>query len=91
MEAYNTHRSFDMICLSETYLDFSYADDDTQLILKDFTFIRADNPHDCKRGGVSIYFKEHLAIHPVSPLNLNECLVVEINIQNKERFVIFLY
>ena len=80
-----------MICLSETYLDFSHADDDTQLILKDFTFIRADNPPDCKRGEVSIYFKEHLAVHPVSPLNLNECLVVEINIQNKERFVIFLY
>ena len=46
-----------MICLSETYLDSSYADDDTCLNLKDFTLIRADNPHNCKRGRVSIYFK----------------------------------
>ena len=69
-----------MICLSETYLDSSYADDDTRLNLKDFTLIRADNPHNCKKGGVSIFLKKHLAVRPVSPLNLNECLVLEINI-----------
>ena len=80
-----------MICLSETYLDSSYANNDTRLNLKDFTLIRAENPHNCKRGGVSIYFKEHLAVCPVSPLNLNESLVLEINIQNKKGFVISLY
>ena len=68
IEAYNTHHNFDMICLSETYLDPSYADDHAQLNLKDFTLIRADNPHNCKRGGVSIYFKGQLAVRPVSPL-----------------------
>ena len=51
-----------MICLSETYLDSSYADDDTRLNLKDFNLIRADNPYNRKRGGVSIYLKEHLAM-----------------------------
>ena len=56
IEVYNTHDNFDMIFLSETYLDSSYADDDTRLNLKDFTLIRADNPHNCKRGGVSIFF-----------------------------------
>ena len=80
-----------MICLSETFLDSSYADDDTRHNLKNFTLIRADNPHNCKRGWDSIYFKEHLAVRPVSPLNLNECLVLEINIQNKKAFVISLY
>ena len=39
--AYNTHHNFYIICLSETYLDFSYADDDTRLNLKYFTLIRA--------------------------------------------------
>ena len=91
IEAYNTHHKFDMICLSETYLDSFYADDDTRLNLKDFTLIRAKNPHNCKRGGVSIYFKEHLAVRPVSPLNLNECLALEIYIQNKKGYVISLY
>ena len=31
IETYNTHHNFDMICLSETYLDSSYADDDIRL------------------------------------------------------------
>ena len=53
--------------------------------------IRADNPHNCKRSGVSIYSKDHLAAHPVSPLNLNDCLVLEINIENKKGYVISLY
>ena len=43
------------------------------------------------RGGVSIYLKEHLAVRPVSPLNLNECLVLEVNVQNKKGYVISLY
>ena len=60
-----------MIWLCETYLDSSYADDNTRLNLKDLTLIRADNPHNCKRGAVIIVFKEHLAVDAVSPLNLN--------------------
>ena len=76
IDAYNTHHNSDMICFSEIYLDSSYADDDTRLNLKDFTLIRTDNLHNWKRGGVSIYFNEHLAVHRVSPLNLNECLVL---------------
>ena len=78
IEAYNTHHNFDMILLSETYFDSSYSNNDTRLNLKDFTLIRADNPHNCKSGGVSIYFKEHLAVCSLSSLNLNECLVLEI-------------
>ena len=91
IEAYNTHHNFDIICLSETFLDSSSADDNPRLNLKDFTMIRVDNSDNCKRAGVSIYFKEHLAGHPVRSLNLNECLVLEINIQNKKGYVISLY
>ena len=51
-----------------------------------------NNPHNCKRGGVfilkSVFLKDYLAIHRVSPLYLNECLVLEIHIQNKKGFVI---
>ena len=89
--AFSTHHNFDMIGLSETYLDSAYGDDDTRLNLKDFSLIRADNPHNFRRRGVSIYFKEHLDVGPVSPLNLNECLVQKINIQNKKGFLISLY
>ena len=65
-------------------LRFFLDDDDWWLNLKDFTLIRTDNPHSCKRGGASICFKEHLNIYPVSLQNLNECLELEISIQNKK-------
>ena len=77
-----------MIYLSETFLDSYSVDSDARLNLKDFTLIRAGN---CKRGGANIYFKEHLAVHPVSPLNLNECLVLKINTQHKKVCIIFLH
>ena len=80
-----------MTCLFETYLGSSYEEYDTRLNLKDSTLIIADNPHNCKGGGVSIYFKEHLAVRPVSLLNLDGCLVLEINIANEKGFVISLY
>ena len=54
IETFNTRHNFDMICLSETYFNSSYADDDPRLTLKDFTLIWADNSHNCKQGGASI-------------------------------------
>ena len=54
IECNNTHHNFHMICLFQTYLDPSYVDDNARLDLKDFTLIRTENPHNFKRGGVSI-------------------------------------
>ena len=53
--------------------------------------IRADNSLNFKTRGVSISFKEHLVVRPISYINLNECLVLEINIQNKKGNIISLY
>ena len=53
IEAYNTDHNFDIICLSETYLD-----------LKDFTLIRAYNPHNGKWDGVSIFLKNTWLFSP---------------------------
>ena len=41
------------------------------MINHDLTLIRADNPHNCTKGEVSVYFKKHLTIRPDNPLNLN--------------------
>ena len=41
---------------------FSYLD--PQLNLKNFTFIRADNLHHCKRGGGSICLEKTLGCSP---------------------------
>ena len=54
-EAYNVEHKFDMICLSETFLDFSIPSNDEMLTMKGYKLIRADNPSDSKKGGVGIY------------------------------------
>ena len=62
LEAYNAIHKFDIICLSETFLNSSLQNDDHSLVLNGYKLVRADNPSDLKRGGVCIYFKESLPI-----------------------------
>ena len=60
LSAYNTRHKFDIICISETYLDKS-ADHDA-LSTDGYNTIRDDHPHNQKRGGACIYFKEQLKL-----------------------------
>ena len=62
LEAYNAVHDFDIICISETFLDSSYSNDDVRLALNGYNLIRSDNINNTKRGGVCIYFKEHLPL-----------------------------
>ena len=87
LEVYNTHHMYDIICLSETYLDCSVPYDDP----RSAKLVRADNLSNNKRGGVGIYFKETLAIRPVPTNSLKECLLLEVFIGNKKGFVLSLY
>ena len=91
LEAYNSHHMYDIICLSETYLDSSVPYDDPRLNLSGYKLVRADNLSNNKRGGVGIYFKETLAIRPVPTNSLKECLLLEVFIGNKKGFVLSLY
>ena len=51
-QAYNAIHDFDMIYLSESYLDSSVSSDNDYLYIKEFKFVRADHPVNIKRGGV---------------------------------------
>ena len=54
LEAYNMKYNFDIICLSETYLDSSIQHDDERLHLSGYNLARADNPNNNKRDEVCI-------------------------------------
>ena len=75
LQAYNTINRFDIICLSETYLDNSYHTDDDQLTFTGYNLIRADNPNNIKRGGVCIYHRDSLPVKVINMNILNEYLV----------------
>ena len=58
LEAYAISYNFDVVCLSETFLDSTYSNDDPRLQLSGYSLVRADHPMDTKREGVCIYYKE---------------------------------
>ena len=66
LEVYNATHKFDIICLSDTFLNSCLQSDDESLVLNGDKLIRADNPGDIKRGGVCIYFRETLPIKAFS-------------------------
>ena len=91
LSAYNCIYKYDLICLSETFLNSSFSPNDGRLNLEGYDMVRADHPNDVKRGGVCVYIKNSLATKICKISNLTECIVVELNVNNKKGYVIALY
>ena len=49
LEAYNAVHKFDIICLSETFLNSFLQNDDHGLLFNGYKLVRADNPSDLKK------------------------------------------
>ena len=62
LKAYIAIHTFDIICLSETYLDSSTTYGDDNLAILRFNLMRSDHPSNNKRGGVCIYYKNLLPL-----------------------------
>ena len=59
--------------------------------LQGYNLIRADHLDDVKRGGVCVYVKDSLATRVCVITKLNECIVIELNINSKKGYIISLY
>ena len=57
LSACNTLHKYDVMYVSEIYLEKS-ADNDA-LLIDGYNIIRADHPHNQRRGGVCIYLKSN--------------------------------
>ena len=91
LQAFISVHKFDVICLSETFLDSSYSNDDRNLIIENYNMTRADYPGDVKRGGVCIYFKNDLPIKLLNISQLSECLAIEVGYENTKCIIVTLY
>ena len=92
LEAYNAVHDFDIICLSETFLNSEYLHDEPRLCLQGYAMIRSDHPSGNKRGGVCIYYKEHIPFVNRRDITfLDECVVGEIRLKNKKCFITCVY
>ena len=87
IEAFITTHNFDIICLSETFLDSTVSQHDENIMINGYSLLRADHPSNSKRGGVCLYFKEHLPLIRRNDLSiLQECLVTGIIADNEKCF-----
>ena len=91
LHADNAIHRFDIICLSETYLDNSYHTDDDQLTFPGYNLIRAHNPNNIKRGGVCIFYRETLPVKIINLNTLNECLVCELPFGSRRVCLLSIY
>ena len=83
LKAYISVRKFDIIGLSETYLDSTVPLDDENLVISGYKLIRSDHPSNTKRGGVCLYYKNYLPLRVLNISYLKECLNFELKIGDK--------
>ena len=92
LEAYTAVHDFDIICLSETFLNSDVSTDEERLILPGYApMIRSDHPCDDKRGGVCVYVRENLPFLRRDDLECHECIVGEIRVKNSRCFITCFY
>ena len=66
LKAHIILHQFDIICLSETYLDPAIPNDDDILQTPGYTLICSDHSSNTKRGGACIYYKSSLPLRVVT-------------------------
>ena len=87
----NTHH-FDIICLSETFLDSKISQNDENINIKGYSLLRADHPGNSKCGGACLYYKEYLPLIARNNISsMQECLVTELSMYNEKCFFTCLY
>ena len=92
MEAFIIRNNFDLVCLSETFLDSTTPNDNVNIQINGYSLPRADHANDIKRESVCIYFKKSIPLIRINDLsNITDWLVTQINVNNEKRFFTCLY
>ena len=62
LQAYITQHNYDIICLTEPFINSPTLNDDSRITIEAYNLIRSDYPSGSKKGGVCIHFKEHVSL-----------------------------
>ena len=81
LETYNTMHSYNLICLSETWLDSTTSIDSNDLSLTGYNLHRVDDSDNVKKRWVCVYY---LAVHFLQTM-LDQCIVSEVTFKNKKK------
>ena len=84
LRAYNAIYNYDIICLSETYLNHDTLSNSDNLKILGYELIRVDHPSNQKRGGICIHHKYFLPVKVNNISCLNECLNFSLSVYWKQ-------
>ena len=91
LTAHNVIHKFDIICISESYLNSDTSSNDDKLNIPGYNMSRADHPSGNRRGEVCIYYKESLTIKMLNTNYLQECICLDLKIGSKLCTIVSLY
>ena len=83
LSAYISVHKFDIICLSETYLNSEIPSDDKNLEIPGYNLVREDHPSNSKCGEVCVYYKSSLPFRVINVKYLQESISFELRIEDK--------
>ena len=88
IEAFISTHNFDILCLSEIFLDSTIDLNDENINIDGNSILRADHPSNNNiHGGFCIYFKQSLPLIRRDDVStMQEAIVTEISVKNKTCF-----
>ena len=89
LTVYNPALNYDLICLTETYLDLTV--DPNYPLSNGFNLLRDDLPDNVKRGGVGLYCCKYFNLRLVDTPYIDQRILCEINIQNTTGYIAVIY
>ena len=91
LNSYNSLHKFDIMWLSETYLDSNTPLTDGNLEISGYMLVRSDHQCKAKLGNVCLYYKSNLPLRVINIGYLNECLTFELKVGDKTCNFLVLY
>ena len=91
LTSYLSVNKFDIVCLSETFLNSEILTDDENLQIPGYSIARVDHPSNIKRGGVCVCYKTSLPLKLLDIKYLQECINLELIIGDNLCSFIILY
>ena len=83
LSTYISVHKFDIICLSETYLNSEIPSDDGNLEIPEYNLVREDHPSNSKRGRVCANYKNSLQFRVINAKYLQESISFQLRIGGK--------
>ena len=88
---YNAIHTYNIICLSETYLNHDILSVNDNLRIAGYKLIRVDHPSNQKRTGICIYCKDFLPMKVNNISCLKECLQFNPSVYEKQCNITLIY